>query len=294
MYAQVAEILNAKWLIHHDAIIGHIPSFISFINGNKLAVSASSKIPLDKKKPYIIKKSSAISLTANNVDLVDRWDLMSGDVPPMSVAIIPIQGALTSSDTMNIADYLAMAEQNTNVIAILFLINTPGGMVFYTDICASLIKNCTKPTVGYVLNMCASAGMWLASAMDRIIVSSELDRLGSIGVMTSIMNINGFLKDKLGIDIEEIYASKSTNKNFQWREFLTGNKQPIIDDLDFTNDIFHKTIISNMGIAPDSPVFKGDTYYAAQAISLGLAHEINTIDYAVNYALTLGRNSIFK
>lgn len=288
MYEKVADLLNAKWLIHHDAIVGYIPSFISFINGSKLAADPSApKTIAAHKKAYAINK-------AGNIEIVDRYDLMAGDVPELSIAVIPIQGALTSSDTMNIAKYVQLAEQNPNVISILFLINTPGGMVFYTDICANVIKNCTKPTVGVVMNMCASAGMWLASAMDRIIVTSEMDRLGSIGVMTSYMNIDAFLKEKLGISREDIYATKSTKKNFQFKQLMSGNNKPVIDELDFTNEIFHRTIINNLGIGKDSPIFEGDTYFADEAIALGLAHERNSIDYAVEYALNLGYKSSFK
>ena len=294
MYNEIAEILNARWLIHHDTVLGYIPSLLSFINGGKIIAADANAKPDSKKLPYVISKASSINLAAANDDMVDRWDLMNGNVPEMSIAVIPIQGVMRSSDTMPLARYVQMAEQNTNIIGILFLINTPGGMVFYTDICSSVIKSVTKPKIGYVLGTCCSAGMWLASGMDRIFVSSELDKLGSIGVMTNIMNINSMLKDKLGITIEDIYATKSDKKNSMWREFLSGNNKPIIDDLDFTNEIFHKTIKANMGIAENSPVFSGDTYFAKEAISLGLAHEINTIDNAVEYLLTQGYKSQFK
>jgi len=285
MSAQIAELVNSKWLIHHEAILGYIPSFISYINGNQMAIQPDPAV-LAKKKPFVIAK-------AGDINLVTRWDLEDQNLPELSVAVIPIQGALTSYNTMNLATYVQQAEAHPNIISILFLINTPGGMVFYTDICTNIIKNCSKPTIGFVLQMCASAGMWLASAMDYRIVSSELDRIGSIGVMTSVSNLNTFLKEKLGIDIEEIYATKSENKNLQWKEFLKGNFKPIVEDLDYTNEIFHQTIITNLGIDKDSPVFKGDTYFAKEAIKLGLANEINTIDYAIQYAITEGYKSSF-
>jgi len=102
-------------------------------------------------------------------------------------------------------------------------------------------------------------------------------------------DFDGFRKEKLGITFHEIYATKSTEKNNQLRELLKGNDKPIVANLDYANEMFHKTIIQNMGIKPDSEVLSGATYYSEQAISLGLAHRIASFNDAVDTAYTKGQ-----
>jgi ClpP class serine protease len=189
-----------------------------------------------------------------------------------------------------------MASDNPNICAVVFLVNSPGGMVFYTDITAQTIKDLQKPSVSVIFNCAASAAMWLISATDYRIATSQMDRIGSIGVKTSVMDLTGLLKDKLGISVFEIYASLSTKKDFQYRELLKdpSNPQPIIDELDQTNAIFQQAIIDNLGISKDSEVFSGDIYGAKQAIQLGLINEINTMEYAIQYAYNLGLASVIK
>jgi ClpP class serine protease len=120
-----------------------------------------------------------------------------------------------------------------------------------------------------------------------------MDRVGSIGVMTNFMSMSRMLKEKLGIDVYEYYARKSTEKNQPTRTLLDEKATPeeklarenqLLDDLDFTNDIFHAVISENLGIKKDSPVFTGKIFHAEEGIQNGLAHEINTLQYAIEYA----------
>jgi ClpP class serine protease len=115
--------------------------------------------------------------------------------------------------------------------------------------------------------------------------------------MTSVTDIAGFLKTKLNIDIFDIYASKSTRKNEMSRLMkdislsFEERTKLAVQELDFVNEFFHAAIRENLGIKSDSEVFTGAAYHAQEAISLGLAHEINTLDYALSTAHQLGLKS---
>jgi ClpP class serine protease len=282
---RISQILNARWLISQEVVYNYLPAFFAFMNGAKIDFNAAEK---DRAKPYII------SSKAGSIDLVNKYDLQDLNVPENSVAIIPIQSEILAWRTMELVQFIQQAESNPNIIAVVFMVNSPGGMVFYTDIAAAAIKGMTKPSVSFVMNMAASAAMWLISGTGKIIASSPLDRLGSVGTMASVMDIAGFLKKKLNIDVFEIYADKSTNKNMEIRtlldESLTMDQRtaPIREDLNYVNEYFHKAIQDNLGIDPASDVFTGKIFNATQAIEMGLAHEINTFEYAVNLAYKLG------
>jgi len=282
---RISQILNARWLISQEVVYNYFPAFLAFLSGTKIDFDASEE---DRAKPYLIAASSG------TIDLVNRYDLQDMNVPENSVAVIPIQSEILSWRTMELVQFIDQAESNPNIIAVVFLVNSPGGMVFYTDIAAAAIKSMQKPSVSFVMNMAASAAMWLISGTGRIIASSPLDRLGSIGTMASIMDIAGFLKKKLNIDVFDIYADKSTNKNIEIRTLLDESlpmdqrTASIREDLNYVNEFFHQAIQDNLGIDPASDVFTGKIFNATQAIEVGLAHEINTFEYAVNLAYKLG------
>ena len=291
MIDRISQILNARWLISQEVVYNYFPAFLSFLNGTKLDFAASEK---ERAKPYLLSASSG------SINLANKYDLQDPDTPENSVAIIPIQGEILAWRTMELVQYIEQAESNPNIIAVVFMVNSPGGMVFYTDIAAAAIKSMKKPSVAFVMNMAASAAMWLISGTGKIITSSPLDRLGSVGTMASVMDMAGFLKKKLGIDVFEIYADKSTNKNTEIRtlldESLTLEERtaPIREDLNYVNEYFHKAIQDNLGIDPESDVFTGKIFNANKAIEVGLAHEINTFEYAVNLAHNMGLEYLIK
>lgn len=287
MINRISQLLNARWLIADEVIYNYFPAFISFLKGTNIDFSSFEK-DKDIIKPYSLSASSGI------INIVNRYDLQDTEIQENSIAIIPIQNEILSWRTMELVRYIDQAESNPNIIAIVFLVNSPGGMVFYTDIAAARIKAIQIPTVSFVMNMAASAAMWLISGTGRIVASSPLDRLGSVGTMASLMDITGFLKKKLNIDVFEIYADKSTNKNIHIRNLLNESltmedrTAPIREDLNYINEFFHKAIQDNLNIDPDSEVFTAKIFNATQAINVGLAHEINTFEYAVNLAYKQG------
>ncbi len=285
MIDRISQILNARWLISQEVVYNYFPAFLSIINGAKFDLSAIEKA---QPKPYLISAQSGV------INLVNKYDLQDDNAPENSIAIIPIQGEILAWRTMELVQYIAQAEANPNIIAMVFMVNSPGGMVFYTDIAAAAIKAMQKPSISFVMNMAASAAMWLISGTGKIIASSPLDRLGSVGTMASVMDMAGFLKNKLGIDVFEIYADKSTSKNSEIRTLLDSSLDmdartaPIREDLNYVNEYFHKAIQDNLSIDPESEVFTGKIFNATRAIEVGLLHEINTFEYAVNLAHTMG------
>ena len=259
---------------------------ISYLNGQKLAIDFSQEEK--QKKPF------ALAFNQDLVNPINPGDISNPNIEENSVAVIPISGPLCSWDTMNIHSYLQQANENPNIVSILFLTNSPGGMVFYTDILAKAIKNSPKPTVAAIMNLDASAAMWLTSACNYRIATSEMDRIGSIGIM-AVINDNAKLFEKIGIDKKEFYATLSTRKNESFRHYQENiNTNPdkagelITKEIDFTNLVFHKAIEDNLGIPRTSEIYQGATYTAQQAIDLGLIHEINSMEYALNYAYDLG------
>ena len=223
------------------------------------------------------------------MNTITEYELGDPNIPENSVAVIPIWGPIVPAKSMQLIDCIRQAEFNPNINSILFPVNSPGGTIFYLDILSEEIKSTSKPTCAAIMNCCASAAMWIASAMDYRIATSPMDQVGSIGTMVSIMDFRGLL-EKFGIKETQLYADKSVLKNQAARSLFSepSDQQPLMDQLNFVNEIFHKAIQDNLNILPASEVFSGGIYYAQQAIDLNLINEINSLDYAIQYANTQG------
>lgn len=282
---QLVNMLSARWLLAGDIALNYLPLLVSLLNGQKIQIDAAL-LGKTNQLPFAIKGQDSINT-------VSRWELDSPDLPENSIAVIPLQGIVFDYDTQNLHNYLRMAALNPSINAVLLHVNTPGGMVTKIDIVSEQIANFPKPIISYVEDLNASAGAWLTSGSKKIILSSRLNRVGSIGVMTSFSDLWPIIEG-LGGSHRNIYASKSLRKNSIQRTLtdkaLSKEEQekPLIADLDFVNEIFHAAMIKNRGLSADSEVLSGEIYYAEKAIELGLADEINTIEYAFNLAHKMG------
>lgn len=94
---------------------------------------------------------------------------------------------------------------------ILLYINTPGGTVFDADGMYNAIKDYKKryevPVYAYIDGLCASGGMYVAAAADKIF-ASDVSLIGSVGVIApTFVNVTKTL-EKLGVETLTISAGK--------------------------------------------------------------------------------------
>lgn len=293
-YRLIAEILHSPWLIDGDYALGYTAILRSIFSGEKIEGDDYSK-KRQNNKAYILSAST-----------VSRYELNEENIPDGSTAVIPIRGEIMKypemcgpRGTINMVDEIQLADANPKITSILLIVDSPGGQVAHTDLLAAAIKNSTTPIVAYVEGVAASAAYWIISGASKIIASSELDRVGSIGTMCSFADFKPMYEEE-GVVFHEIYATKSTDKNKDFRDILAGK----YDDyrkgtLDFLNEKFHESVKSSRAnISKD--VFSGKMYFAKEAIELGLIDEIGTIQYALDVAENLSKknhqtnNSVMK
>lgn len=278
------EILNDTWAIHPDAahpLLLQLKALNEgsfslldteiFNRGEEVAAKSSPLYRIWKKRlPYAVDQAG---------EVYSEFDDMSG-LSGLSL-VIPIDGIITRGDlwslgTQSLQEYLAYAESHAGIDQIVFHINSPGGMASGTHELAQAIKSHPKPSIALVSGMAASAAYWIASACDKIILVNELAQVGSIGVMTTLSNTRKYLED-MGIVIKDVYASQSSDKNADRRQFLeTGNTDLIQAELDELCNFFINTVKSNRANARED-VFTGKVYRGADAIKMGLVDAISPI-----------------
>jgi len=272
-YSLISSIIKGAWAIDPQSAIAYGPFVSSLIKGE--SVSFDNKA----ERPY-------------NVNMQNPDDEYSSG----KVRVIPIKGVLLKDDqecgpigTASMGYAIRSADNDRSVNAILLDIDTPGGSVDGTEVLEQIIKATEKPVVAFVNGLMASAGTWIGSAADTIIASTMHDKIGSIGVMISFMDVQP-MWEKQGVKFHEIYSDKSKDKNLDFKKLTEGNYDSYREEvLNPLAENFHKTIKANRpNVKPEQ--MTGKMYFAKDLLGT-LIDEVGTIDYALSVAIKLANSN---
>lgn len=207
--------------------------------------------------------------------------MVDGPIMPRATWLTRASG-LVSLDVLG-NEFKAL-ESNPNVDTIALLLDTPGGAVTGVSDFAALVKASEKKTLAYAW-MAASAGYWIASAADEIILSAT-GSVGSIGVVQSILDTSEMDK-KRGLREIEIVSSQSPNKRVDAKT-AEGRSviQRVVDDI---ADVFVATVAANRDTTVDhvlSDFGAGSMVVGERAVSAGMADKIQDAEDFVMSAVT--------
>lgn len=201
------------------------------------------------------------------------------------VAVILIRGILDNSpsffsflydgyaDTYSvISRQIQSAEANSMVTQIQLRVNSPGGRLEGLFDLLYVIKSATKPVEAVVEARADSAAYGIVSQADKIVASSEISEVGSVGVGTS------FWVDE---EIVDITSSDAPNK---WPDVTTSEGIDVVKaELDEIHGKFAGIIAEGRSAATgkkitiddvNSKYGQGGTMLAEAAFSAGMLDEI--------------------
>jgi signal peptide peptidase SppA len=284
----LTEILSGPWLINTERSAAYASVLLSLIKGERI-FEGDSSLARKRNRPYIL---------AGSGDQNQRLGFSDTDIPSGSVAVIPIRSEILKYDqacgprgTQSILNDVKAADQNPNIKSIVLVVDSPGGQVAGTDLLAEAIKNSTTPVVAFVDGLAASAAYWIISGASRIIASSDLDRIGSIGTMMMVEDLQPAL-EQMGVKFHEVYATLSADKNADFNQVLDGKYDRYRKNvLDVINNKFLASIRNNRP-SVDESTFSGRIFFAPQAIELGLIDEIGSFEKSIEVAFSLGNSTV--
>lgn len=203
-----------------------------------------------------------------------------------NVVVIPISGTLVKRsgwyiDMQDYSRFVREAAADPSVMGIIILMDTPGGQVNGTMELARTVAEAgkKKPVAAVVDGLCASAGYWVASASQRIFCANDTVEIGSIGVMTSFMDIRPAL-EKEGVKFHEVYSSLSPDKNRMENDLLQGKygeyREKVLDPL---AKLFIQYVQAHRPQVKDEAL-TGSVYFPAEAIRAGLADQMGGVEEA--------------
>ncbi|MDH4268711.1 MAG: signal peptide peptidase SppA [Dehalococcoidia bacterium] len=218
---------------------------------------------------------------------------------PDKVVVIPLSGSITTGDSSSfsgssitpglVRNYLAKAERDKAVKAIVFHIDSSGGEI---EPCQEILLEIerakeTKTIVVSMGGMAASGGYYISTPADKI-VALPTTMTGSIGVISSAVNVKGLL-EKLGIEIAIFKGGKYKDMYWGVRE-LTAEEQEIMQAMvDEYYEQFIDVVVERRGLSEDDvrDLATGQLYSGSKAKELGLVDELGDLDTAIDLAMEL-------
>lgn len=215
------------------------------------------------------------------------------------VVVIPLSGSITTGDSSSfsgssitpglVRDYLAKAENDRAVKAIVFHIESPGGEI---EPCQEILLEIerakeTKTIVVSMGSMAASGGYYISTPAHKI-VALPTTMTGSIGVISSAVNIHGLL-DKLGIEIEIFKGGKYKDMYWGVRN-LTVEEQEIMQAMvDEYYEQFLDVVAEGRGLSREAvrELATGQLYTGSRAKELRLVDQLGDLDTAIDLAMEL-------
>lgn len=149
------------------------------------------------------------------------------------------EGALTIANMENILlDSREDMLSNNRVKAILLHMDTPGGTVTDSDGIYHLLMDYKKkyniPVYAYVDGLCASGGMYICSAADKIYATSS-SIIGSVGVILGPAFNFSQAMDKIGIQAKTLTQGKDKDMLSPFRPWVAGEDQSLVN---ITHDLY--------------------------------------------------------
>jgi len=206
-----------------------------------------------------------------------------------SIAVITVSGTMTKRGSsfggggmLRSRRQIRAAENDGSVRGILIRFDTPGGTVAGTADLAADVAGTTKPTIGFVEDLCASAGYWVASQCDEVFANTSTALVGSIGTFMAVHDISAALNEEkirtIVVKAGEFKAggfpgTEITDEQVaEWQKMINGTQKQ------FTAGI---AAGRGMTTAQAGQLVTGLVYLAEEAQQLGLIDGIKTFDSVV-------------
>ena len=285
-------ILGGVWFVENNFAMNYLPLITSYLKGEQ--VLSGRPRAATKEEEITLDNGCLFASVKNDTYQISDYGYYSSpeDAPKNSVAILSIQGAITKYDQecgpsgmLTKSNILSRCYANDNIKAVILNVDSGGGEGMGCRVLQETLNQRNKPVIAFANDFVASAAYGIAACCDKIIANSAVCRVGSIGTYMTVVDYSDRFKMQ-GINLIEVYATKSTDKNQDYHEALKGNDAPLKAICDKYNENFINSIAEGRKGVIDEDSGKwgtGKMFFADEAVQLGLIDEIDTLENVINY-----------
>lgn len=293
-------IARGVWFIEPKAAEAYRPVVEALLSGKSEGINLlMPKTELDEvSNEERMQKRFCGYLSGSDSNSINEYSSIES-APDNSIAMVRLTSVVMKNDfcgspgTATLSKWMQRDDANPKIAGHIIFVDSPGGSPDGTLNFAETIKSLSKPVVVYVDGMAASAAYWIASAGKYIMASNPLCEIGSIGTYITLTDYREYYK-KNGINEVVIYATKSTEKNIEYRKAIDGDTKPIIENmLDPFNEQFLMAVKRNRfsrNLNQDKTL-NGQLYLTDNAIKYGLIDGTGTLKDAMDMVYKLSKNN---
>ncbi len=202
-------------------------------------------------------------------------------------SIVTGKGEKESIGSDKYAKEIRKLAEDDKVKAIVLRINSGGGSALASDIMWRELRLAAekKPVIASMSDYAASGGYFLAMACDTIVAQPNTIT-GSIGVFSMLMNIKGFLNDKLGITTDNIKTGKFADLYSATKPMTEYEKQIVQKSTEEAYKAFLTKAAESRGKELDEieKVASGRIWTGREALENGLVDQLGDLDDAISIA----------
>jgi signal peptide peptidase SppA len=270
----ILDVLNSPWAIVPNRLEEIQAIYAARVRGDELdipAIEARIGRPLaNESEPYEVRNGTAL-IPLRGV-LGQRMNLMAN-----------MSGG-TSTELF--ARDVRAAAADPAVKSILILADTPGGTVAGTQAAAAAVRAVrgVKPIATLIQGMMASAGAWIGTAADLVVLDSGTSQAGSIGVVATHVDVSQ-REQAMGIKTTEIVAGKFKRAASQYGPLTETGQAVIQDQVDYLYSQFVEDIAANRGTSQADVLERmadGRMFIGQQAVDAGLADRIASMEEIIS------------
>lgn len=257
--------------------------------GKKMVVEAIRQRAASAQPKLLVPSDAA----ANGYNMVDKWDIMDGNTPPGSIALLKLSGVMRSQSGFSspgvdrLATDLRSVYNNGNIRGVVLETMSGGGETLAGNMLKSALTERNKPVIGFG-HLVASAAFRALTGTDEIVMSSHSAEAGSIGTMISLDN--KFLT-KFRDRFTEFYGSDAPNKNGEFRRAMAGDFSAIQNRVDTLTREFHNEIKRDRPLQGGADhireTLSGAMFNATEAKKRGLVDAVGNMNFAVRRVMAL-------
>jgi signal peptide peptidase SppA len=226
----------------------------------------------------------------------DVWAARGAGRASGDVTIIPVMGLLTqrggywgmSSTAIGQRFQDAMADGSK---AVVLEVDSPGGEVYGVDELASTIRAARggKPVVAVANSVAASAAYYIASQADEVLVTPS-GEVGSIGVYAVHEDWSRAL-DEYGVTVTLVSAGEGKTTGNMFEPLSEGARAEMQASVDRYYGMFASAVAKGRRVPVEQirSEWKAKMYGAKDAVAVGLADGVGTLDDAVRRAGSLSQ-----
>jgi len=215
----------------------------------------------------------------NGIAVFEIFGTLLKRCSPILTALFGIRG------TEDILQAFSEALADSSVRGIFLHFDSPGGAADAFPALSDAIFNARKikPVLSFIDGCGCSGACWLATAASYVVLSSEITRTGSIGVLGVHFNVVDRAA-QMGIKPTVFSSGRFKSIGTEFRELSETDCQYVQATFDQVHAEFLKGISRNLGISVDrldEDLKQARVYMGSQAVKVHLAHSVMSRDAAL-------------